>query len=354
VSTLPLEPTPLPPEPQFWFIKETNAERLHAISAFGFTDRQSRFLLEVLLHSGVFLERQYCQFAGIVHGQKSTDFIRSLADRQFATPIAPGKLHRGRMFHLHYKPLWTAIREPDSRFRKRAAPGRLIERVMLLDAVLDDRSMIWLGPSTDKRRHFTSHLRDRYELADLPRLQFGHGPRPTYRHFPDKLPIGDDPERTDHHVFVYLVTTPVPWDFRLFLLRHVPLLSKLTRWTIRLLFPKPLVRAQRGYLHAAREHLMGTTRGRNVSMIERMFRDRMRQTQPNPGPSYTEYQEDGRAFSGSRFQALYRQWLVDPERTLWMADSHILADAIERGLGRVECVELRRQYLHLSPLVDVA
>ena len=35
-------------------------------------------------------------------------------------------------------------------------------------------------------------------------------------------------------------------------------------------------------------------------------------------------------------------------------DSHILADAIERGLGRVECVALTRQYLHLSPLVDVA
>jgi hypothetical protein len=43
------------------------------IAAFGFTERQARFLLQVLLHSGVFLERQYCHFAGIVHGQKSTD-----------------------------------------------------------------------------------------------------------------------------------------------------------------------------------------------------------------------------------------------------------------------------------------
>jgi hypothetical protein len=37
-----------------------------------------------------------------------------------------------------------------------------------------------------------------------------------------------------------------------------------------------------------------------------------------------------------------------------MAGSTVVADAIDRGLGRIECVELSRQYLHLSPLVDVA
>jgi len=59
-----------------------------------------------------------CSFAGIVHGQKSTDFLKTLVERRFATPISTGKLHRGRMFHVHYKPLWAAIAEPDNRFRK--------------------------------------------------------------------------------------------------------------------------------------------------------------------------------------------------------------------------------------------
>jgi hypothetical protein len=94
----------------------------------------------------VFVERQYCSFAGITHGQKSTNFITTLVGQRYATPIATGKLHRGRMFHVHYKPLWTAIGEPDSRFRKPTAPGRMIERVMLLDAVLGDRDFVWLGP----------------------------------------------------------------------------------------------------------------------------------------------------------------------------------------------------------------
>jgi hypothetical protein len=126
-------------EPDGWTIEQTNAKRTEAIEAFGFAERQAGFLLHVLLHSGVFVERQYCHFAGIVHGQKSTNFITRLVERRFATPITTGKLHRGRMFHVHYKPLWTSIGEPDNRFRKPAAQGRMIERVMLLDAVLDNR-----------------------------------------------------------------------------------------------------------------------------------------------------------------------------------------------------------------------
>ena len=44
----------LPPAPDRWTIELANAERLEAITAFGFTERQARFLLNVLLHSGVF------------------------------------------------------------------------------------------------------------------------------------------------------------------------------------------------------------------------------------------------------------------------------------------------------------
>ena len=80
----------LPSPPDRWTIDIANAERIKAIASFGFTERQSRFLVNVLLHSGVFVERQYCAFAGIVHGQKSTDFIRTLVERRFATPIATG------------------------------------------------------------------------------------------------------------------------------------------------------------------------------------------------------------------------------------------------------------------------
>ena len=88
----------LPPEPDRWTIDLANAQRMEAIAAFGFTERQARFLLNVLLHSGVFIERQYCSFAGIVHGQKSTDFIKRLVDRRFARRLPPESSIAGGCF----------------------------------------------------------------------------------------------------------------------------------------------------------------------------------------------------------------------------------------------------------------
>jgi len=46
--------------------------RVNAIARFGFTERQSRFLVTVLLHAGVCVPRQYATFAGTAYGHKST------------------------------------------------------------------------------------------------------------------------------------------------------------------------------------------------------------------------------------------------------------------------------------------
>jgi len=341
-----------PAEPTHWTIESANAQRTEAIAAFAFTDRQARFLLQVLLHAGVFVERQYCHVAGIVHGQKSTNFINGLIERRFATPIATGKQHRGRMFHVHYKPLWTAIGEPDSRFRKPAALGRMIERVMLLDAVLDDGEYTWLGPAMDKRRHFVRHLGDRLPLAEYPKSVFGDTAPKAVRYFPDKLPIGVQPS-AHPHALIYLVTRPSPMDFRLFLLRHMGLLRALYRWTIRLLIPRPLARARLLYLNAAREHLQKPLEPSHVETLTWLFAERKRLAGPAAGAAEPRYRQTASAFRAPRFQALYRQWLDDPDNTLWLARSPSISDTLSRDHGSVECVELSRQYLHLSPLVDV-
>jgi hypothetical protein len=342
-----------PAEPTHWSIELANAQRTDALAAFGFTDRQARFLVQALLHAGVFVERQYCTFAGIVHGQKSTNFMNALIERRFATAIATGKRHRGRMFHVHYKPLWAAIGEPDSRFRKPAALGRMIERVMLLDGVLDDGEYTWLGPSRDKRRHFMRHLGDQMALEEYPRSLFGDGHAKTVRYFPDKLPIGVQPHARPH-VLVYLVTRPSPMDFRLFLLRHARLLQALDRWTLRLLIPRPLITARSAYLYAAREHLAMPLASSTVEALTWLFEERRRLADPAAGPPDERYRETASAYGAPRFRALYRQWLDDADSVLWQARSPCIADALAQGHGRVECVELTRQYLHLSPLVDVA
>jgi hypothetical protein len=103
---------------------------------------------------------------------------------------------------------------------------------MILDAVLADRSINWLGSEREKRRYFEERLGDNLRDNEYPRLVFGKSPDVTIRYFPDKLPIGYEPERR-RHVFLYLARSPSPMDFRVFILRHLELFNALGFWTIR-------------------------------------------------------------------------------------------------------------------------
>jgi hypothetical protein len=116
-----------------------------------------------------FLERQYCQAVGIVHGQKSHDFLRRLIAQGYVTPITPGSVRRGRMYHVQYTPFYEAIGERDNRHRKPTTVGRLIRRLMLLDAVLSDHRYHWLGTERDKFRYF-----DQVMKRDIPRDWYPH------------------------------------------------------------------------------------------------------------------------------------------------------------------------------------
>jgi hypothetical protein len=213
-------------------------DRVQAVAAFGLTERQARFLVTVMVYAGAFLERQYRAFAGIAHGQKTHDFVAKLVARGYVTVITPGRLHRGRL-HVQYKPLYVAIGEPNNRHRRPAALGRMVERLMLLDAVLADKHYSWLGTEHDKVAYFmTGQLNADFPKQDLPHIVFGEGDQKTVRYFPDKLPIGVERDYGPRHVFLYLVTREVPADFRAFLFRHAELLKSVQQWTIRLLVPR--------------------------------------------------------------------------------------------------------------------
>lgn len=342
----------LPPAPGSWSIERLSKERVDAVSAFGFTDRQSRFLVDVLTHSGVFVERQYCAFAGITHGQKTTDFLKRLVERGYARPVQVGALHQGRVFHVCHKPLYAAIGEPDNRHRKPMALGRMVERLMVLDAVIADRSFTWLGTESDKRNYFMRLLQDRVEIRELPHLTFVGATGKTHRYFPDKLPIGFEPSRSDY-VFVYLITSPVPMDFRLFLLRHAEVLRALRRWTIRVLVPSPFARAGSLFGHAAREQLATPLAPSAIEDLDWFFTERRRRQGAPSEPAEDRFRTAVMMFRSPRFQALHRMWQQDGIAVLWSARSVALRDAIQRGDGRVEFVPLTRQYCHLSSLVGV-
>lgn len=61
-----------------------------------------------------------------------------------------------------------------------------------------------------------------------------------------------------------------------------------------------------------------------------------------------------KAFRGPRFQALHRRWLEVGDPALWLAQSPTFLDALERGEGRIECLELPHSYMNLSSLIGTA
>jgi len=343
----------LPTAPKSWNIDELTVDRTQAVAAFGFTERQARFLVTVMLHSGVFVERQYCAFAGIVHGQKTHDFLERLSTRGMAKAIAVGPLHRGRLLHVYHKPLYAAIDETDNRHRKPMSTGRMIERLMILDAVLDDPTFTWLATESDKRSYFIRQLGNDLPLKEYPRLTFGEGTAQTVRLFPDKMPIGIQRDRWDHR-FLYLVTRPDPMDFRVFLLRHAEMLRSVHQWTIRVLFPQPFARGIPRFGHAAREVLATPINYETQPELLWYFRERQKRPYDRVPSEDQRFRTAALYYRAPRFRALYRAWEHQGDGVVYATPSAVLKDKLERREGRFEFLPLTRQYLHLSSLVGVA
>lgn len=330
-------------------------ERVTAVKGNVFTERQARFLVTVMLHSGVCMIRQYCAFSNMVYGQTARDFFARLIDQRLAT-VCDCAHKRARIFHIQHRALYEAIGEPDNRFRKPTPMGRAIERLMLLDAVLASRELTWLATERDKLAHFTILLGTQLRREELPQLTFGQEGNITVRYFPDKLPIGLDPDgRT--HVFVYLVTRSAPVDFRAFLFRHAELLRALPRWTVRLVVPPHFEKATDAYLSAWRQELAAPLRLSTVQELGWFFEQQRARSEGAPpvfGPDPARYAQARLAFGAPRFRALYRSWLREGSAALDATASPALADAIGRGTGRIESQVLPRAYLHLSPMVGTA
>lgn len=333
--------------------EQVDVNRISAVAAFGLTDRQARFLVTVMLHSGVFVGRQYCTFAGITHGQKVHDFVEKLLAKRLATATTVGAQQRARVFHVHHKPLYAAIGERDNRHRKPVPIARAVERLMILDGVLADPGLTWLGAEREKRRYFLGRLGTKLEIHEYPRLVFGTPPNTTGRYFPDKLPIGVDSDNR-RHVFLYLPTSSVPMDFRLFLLRHAELFHALGDWTIRVLFPRPIWRSPSMFMSAAYDQLARPLRTSEVEELRWLFQQRRSETTDGPAADPARLAAASKAFRGPRFQALYRRWLDAGDSALWLAQSTAFRDALERGEARIECLELPHSYMDLSRMIGTA
>lgn len=328
----------------------TTMERVEAVVDFGFTEREARFLVLVMRHAGLCVKRQYAALAGIANGgERCNALFDKLTRRGFA--IAIDCIHnRARLFHLHHKPLFHAIGEAASRYR-RAVPARAAaERLMRLDAALISPELDWLTTWSEKVAHVAARTASgSYEpSAELPsqdRLAL----------FPGTFPIGID--AMGRAVLVYFATKPWTDDFRSFLVGHLPLLAVTPTWTLRIVFAPSLQRVVPDYRRAAHEELENRLEAQTVNDLQWYFFHCQRRT------DWSEYKGSGgdairarfarctKAFRGPRFTGLYQRWLTERDAALTPVPLAI-SEAFAAGRAGLECIVLPHDYDHLSPLVS--
>ena len=327
----------------------TVEERVSAVAEFGFTQRQAHFLAMVMRHAGVCLLRQYSAFAGIVHGQKTRAFFRKLVSRHYASAYAC-RHNRARLYHVHHYQLYRAIGEPHSPYRRPVPAGRIVERLMLLDAVLAHPELNWLVTEAEKVAYFTTSTCP-VPVEKLPRATMRVGSPPVGDPFPDKLPIGID--SSGRGIFLYLVLPSGRDDFRAFLSRHADLFRTLSFWTLRLLFPRPIAHAYAGLQAVVHDELETPLHPQTVEELKWYFGQLRAAPHARIRLTSERSERASEAFERPRFYRLYRQWLKDGDSALDDVSSTLISDALASGAGRVECLVLRHRYDHLSPLVDI-
>lgn len=188
----------------------------------------------------------------------------------------------------------------------------------MLDAIVEDPDLVWLGTADEKATHIGIHLA-------------GRG------------------------VVVYVVTDPTLDDFREFLERHATLLRALPAWTLRIVVPPQFPDIAQDAKQVAWNQLLTPLRTEMLDELRWYFE----QARSHPTPSRSDdlhdrFYEARKAFSFPRFRALYRAWKQDGEPVLISAGSRAIGPAVNAGAGHVEILELGHRYGHLSPLVAVA
>ena len=300
-------------------------DRIAAVVKLGFTERQARFLVLVMQHSGVCLLRQYSAFAGIVHGQKTRKFFAKLVSRRFATAYAC-RHNRGRVYHVHHKALYRAIGETDSRHRRPLSPDRIIQGLATLDAVLATPTTEYLSTADERRRlPIEQHL------------------------FKDKQPVGIDPD--GRVVLLYIATEARSPRFVAFLQRQQALLRSLPAWTLRIVVPSWPVGLDKAYLKMANTELSQVLSRKHVERLRAYFEQRRAAPTADARQRSAEFDLARRAYRGERFELLYRGWLIEGGAVLEDASSPHLEQALKDDRGRIGSVVLPHQYRHLSLLV---
>ena len=306
-------------------------DRVHAVIDFGFTERQARFVVLVMRLAGGCVPRQYASFSGIANGgRRCNAFFEKLIRRGYANEI-PCVHNRARLYHLQHKPLYHVVGDVASRYRRRVSPRLAVERLMLLDAVLQTPDLDWLTTAAEKAAHLA---RLTAGGADASKEQSAGTPPGTALRPSSAFPIGLEPD--GRVVVFYLATEPWTDGFRTFLQEHAALLRVAPTWTLRLVFPRPLDGLCNAYQTVIREELESPLHAATIHELQWYFEHRREAAEGPVHPQTAGFLGTGaKVFGTPRFTEMYRRWLKQGNAVFEGPSSSVIADALRDGRGRV-------------------
>jgi hypothetical protein len=251
------------------------------------------------------------------------------------------------LYHVRDREVYEAVGDPDSRYRRSMSVRQALERVMLLDVLVGSPRYTWLGTEQEKV-DASCRLAPGLPPDRLPHAVTTRGGIRRVRLFPDQLPFGIGIDH-DPVVFPYLITTPFKDALLDFVQRHSDLWRALPRWTVRLVFPREAAAGTGSFENATRHELTTQLAPDQVAELTWLFKQRRAATDVRAlSHSDERFWIAEKMFAMTRYQILYRRWLMDGDAALDLVTSSQIGDALASGTGRIEAHVLRHGYRHLS------
>lgn len=323
-------------------------QSIRAVENFGFTERQARFLVTVMLNAGVCVPRQYAEFVGTAYGHNVNAFFDKLVGLGFAVECSCVH-NRARVYQVRYQPLYQAIGEPNSPNRKPIAAASIVERLMLLDAIVAQRRLVWLSTAADKVAFFT--VASSCPPEQLPHKTVGVGTNKRVQQFADRMPISV--ESNGRPVFVFLVSDWNVDELRAFLQRHAELLVSLPGWTLRIVLPPHLATLQASVEAVLRDELANPISPMALAELRWHFEQRRDGRPAKTSDDPERFRRTQRAFAAKRWRTLFGRWLSDGDSVLNVVTSSAIGEALKSGDAKIRIDVLPHSYRHLSPLASV-
>src|SRR2546429_4237265 len=130
--------------------------QIEALTAFGYTVSEARFLYIVAMHSGYFTARQFLAFVDAKRGYRT----RSLAQKLITQGHATIREYRrnGCIYHLYSRKLYAQLGHENLRNRRRHRLEAIRTRLLALDFILANQGYQYLETEAEKVAYVCDQL----------------------------------------------------------------------------------------------------------------------------------------------------------------------------------------------------